>query len=329
MKCPKCGIEMEVEKEVEKQIFKGKEIELEYRVFVCPNCKERFIDVESLQNAWKRAWKESGVPTPDELKNARELLGITGEELAKIMGRTKSLISKLENGARRPSDKILKFYEGYVFPGPKEFFKAVENAFHEKKISEEEYLNMKRKIGEKLDDDFKENTIDEKVRIIEKEHGKELSPYNGKTLFSKENFITIVRLIMKIKKSIDKMTLFKLLFYIDAEHFEHYGESLTGLRYMANTYGPTPFDYNLIISLLEEAKILKEEGEKYNFVGESEESNLDQDTKKFILKVIETYNRDAIELSKMSHEERAWKETPKGKIITFHKNMIKSKLQTK
>lgn len=327
MRCPKCGIDMKVEEKIEKQIFKGKKIKLEYRVFVCPNCKESFVDVESLQNSWKKAWKEIGVPTHEELKNAREALEITGEELSKVMGRTKSLISKLENGTRRPSDKVLKFYEKCVIPGPREFLQALEKAFHEKRITQKEYEDIKCKIEKKLDYDIEENTIDKKVKIIKREHGIKPSVYNGEALFSKKKFLSIIRLIMRMKKSLNKMTLFKLLFYIDAEHFEHYGVALTGLRYMANLYGPTPFDYDLILSFLKEAKVLKEDDGKYVSV-ENDDAivDLDENMKEFILKVLDVYDHDATELSKMSHREQAWKETDQKKIIIFHKEMIRTRI---
>ena len=317
---------MKIENKTEKQIFKGKEIELEYRVFICPKCEESFMDVESLQNSWKKAWKESGTPTPEELKSARETLGLTGEELAKAMGKTKSLISKLESGARRPSDKILKFYEDYVFPGSKAFMQAVETAFREKRISEKEYEDIKHKIEGKLDNDVETNSIDKKIEIIRTEYGFKPSKYNGRALFSKK-FLSIVQTIMKTKKSVDKMMLFKLLFYIDAEYFEHYGVSLTGLRYIANNYGPTPFDYDLILSLLKEAKILKEEDGKYTLVENGDSfDDLETHTKEFILKVLEIYDCDGIELSKMSHQEPVWEKTGKKKIIQFYKGMVKSRI---
>lgn len=58
MKCPNCNTEMEVKNVTESRKYKGNDIILEYVDYVCPKCHAEFIDVKSLENAWKKARNE-------------------------------------------------------------------------------------------------------------------------------------------------------------------------------------------------------------------------------------------------------------------------------
>ena len=58
MICPYYGAKMENIPISEAHFFKGKEIELKYLIRTCTNCGAEFIDVNSLQEAWKEARKE-------------------------------------------------------------------------------------------------------------------------------------------------------------------------------------------------------------------------------------------------------------------------------
>jgi putative zinc finger/helix-turn-helix YgiT family protein len=327
MKCPFCSTAMTETKVAKQEIFKGKEIELTYPVWKCTSCGNELVEMKELEKAWSTHWdqyeKEHGIPGPEELKKSREKLGITGEELAKVLGRTKSLISKLENGERRLSDKLLKIYHDYIIPGPKAFSELIAKAKFEGIISEVEFQTLKAKvIGQAVEQ------INKKEIIILDEYGKVPSIYNGFKIFSAKYFLSVLNNMIKGIKTIDNITLFKLLFYTDTEHFIHFEQSLTGIRYLKNNYGPTPFDYSLLLSLIEEAGILTPtEKECWWKKGNEITADIAVLKKKdiiFINTIIETYyGRD---LSKLSHSEPFWEEVPDKKIIPFLSGMIKSRI---
>lgn len=93
---------------------------------------------------------------------------------------------------------------------------------------------------------------------------------------------------------------------------------------------PTPFDYDLILSFIKDMNLVETAPENENDlelipnVGSPKQP--DRNVKKFILSVLKAYDYSASDLSKMSHEEPAWNQTPQKKIIKFHKNMIKSRV---
>lgn len=135
-----------METESSASLFEGSTIDISYIVYVCDNCGNTFIDLSSLKEAWKQAFEQLGIPSAQTLKRAREALGITVCELADVFGKSKSLILKIESGARRPSSKMLSLYKEYVLSGPAAFSNAVEAAFEEGVISKGEYDAIMNKL---------------------------------------------------------------------------------------------------------------------------------------------------------------------------------------
>ncbi len=101
----------------------------------CPICGS---DMKTETVTKDKAFEQLGMPSAQELKRAREALGITEEELADVLDKSESLIAKIESGDRRPSSAMLSLYNKYVISGPAAFANAVEIAFQEGIISKEE-----------------------------------------------------------------------------------------------------------------------------------------------------------------------------------------------
>ncbi len=138
MKCPICSSDMRMETVANPFLFEGSAIYMSYAVYVCDGCGNKFIDSSSLKEALDKAFEQLDTPSAQDLKRAREALGITVEELADVFDKSESLILKIESGDRRPSSKMLSLYSKYVISGPAAFANAVEIAFKEGIISKGE-----------------------------------------------------------------------------------------------------------------------------------------------------------------------------------------------
>lgn len=330
MKCPKCGRELYKKQIREKQSFKGREVELSYNVFVCPQCEDSFVDSASLEQAWKKVWddyeKENHIPSPETLREARMKLKLTAEELSKIIGRTKSLISKLENGSRRLSESLLKIYENHIIPGGDDFAQLLDKAVLDGRIAMEERNQFLERMGIS-----NRTLLDQEILS---EHGDLPSVLNGYTVFDGEKLCACVAKIMAVQKSLGMMKLLKLMFYVDAESFVKTGKSIFGLRYKANIYGPTPYNYDIILGYLKKKGVISDNQDKEHFLDYRESYKpakvISKGESLIIDSVLKTYGKlSSRKLSELTHDEKCWKETERGKIIRFNKNMIQSRIPIK
>jgi len=331
MKCPECNTEMESRIKKVPEEFKGEKIQLTYPVWICPKCHEEMVEVGVLDKAWEKQWeiyKEAHqIPSPDDIKNARERLGLTGEELAQMLGKTRSLISKLENGERNLSDSLLEAYREYIIPGGDAMMPLLVQAVAQKRLTEEqkETLTAKMNLSGNV-------SLKIKANLIKETQGKKPGPENGSSTFNEELFCGIASYIILKQCIIDKMGLMKLFFYLDSEYYQISGKSLTGLRYIYNIYGPTPFDYNTLASYLLEAQILKETDKEYEFkTGDNADkylSYLPKEQKRFLNNFLTVYTAfTSKELSKMSHQEPFWQKAEQGKLIRFNEGMITKRVK--
>lgn len=49
------------------------------------------------------------------------------------------------------------------------------------------------------------------------------------------------------KPNIGETVIYKLLYFINFDYYEKYGEQLIGVTYMKNQYGPTPMEFRKIV----------------------------------------------------------------------------------
>jgi uncharacterized phage-associated protein len=100
--------------------------------------------------------------------------------------------------------------------------------------------------------------------------------------------------------------------------------SITGLRYIANHYGPTPVEYEDVVSYLKEAGVVEEGKKAYVMVkGTAMPDHLPNEEEEIIKTIVKRYGRlTSTKLSSLSHEEPCWKETGEKKVIRYCKGMI-------
>ena len=132
------------------------------------------------------------------------------------------------------------------------------------------------------------------------------------------------------RKGISRTKLNKLLFYADFLHYKEFGVSITGAKYAHLPFGPCLDEYQQILAMLIEGRkaLGVEEVESSGREGEMIEllkSQISPDLGVFSpseMQVIgavahQLESQGAETLSRMSHEEKAWKETVDGQLISF------------
>ncbi|TYC03109.1 MAG: DUF4065 domain-containing protein [Kosmotoga sp.] len=329
MKCPLCDSDLveKIEKK-DKAMFKGKEVEISYYIYHCKKCDEDILDSESLEQSWRRIWnayeKENNYPLPKELKDARENLNLTQEELATLLGKSKYLISKLENGSRKLTEKLLTIYRKYIIPGKNTFRDYVNKVYKENKISLNQKMNLLNKTKSHSNKELE--TYEILLHMIHTEHEAE---YRGFKMTNVIELVKVVNYILYKLHSIDMMKLLKLLFYVDVKAYFVRKESVTGLCYFKNYKGPTPIEYHLLIQYLKKIGLLEDGIKEYTFKMSrkwKKDYSLSNEEQKIVNAVIEKYGKYSSEqLSEISHNEPFWNRKGKGKIIKFTEDMISEK----
>ncbi len=85
------------------------------------SCEDADLSMKPGRESTRRYEKANCMPSPGDLRKARENLNLTQEEIALLLGGRKSLVSKLEDGSRALSDELLRSYTNHIIPGGEDF----------------------------------------------------------------------------------------------------------------------------------------------------------------------------------------------------------------
>ena len=117
------------------------------------------------------------------------------------------------------------------------------------------------------------------------------------------------------KPNVGQTVIYKLLYFIDFDYYELYEEQLMGLKYIKNTYGPTPVDFVKLIQEMEKngeleevkTKYFKKDQTKYLPIKEPDLSLLSAQELRHIDKELERLSdKTGKELSEFSHKDIPW-----------------------
>ncbi len=125
-----------------------------------------------------------------------------------------------------------------------------------------------------------------------------------------------------------KKKMFKLLFYIDFYHYQKYGNSITGDKYVKLPLGPAPKKFELVVDKLQKEKKLSiseqliGRGYKprtlFNPTVKSDLSIFTEEEKNTINNVLKKFGKiDGNSLSILTHSEIAYKKTDSKKEIDY------------
>ena len=129
------------------------------------------------------------------------------------------------------------------------------------------------------------------------------------------------------KPNVGETVLYKLLYFIDFDYYEKTGQSVTGLNYIRNHFGPTPVrEFREVVEGMEqnedleiiETKYFNNTQKKYLPNKRPELHELRADELKHIDETLARLSdKSAAELSELSHYDTPWLSTPAGEKIDY------------
>jgi len=103
--CEECGREVETKVVTKSEVYKvlGEDIEVQAQVLVCADCNEEFyceeLDNATLVNAYNEYRKRHKLLLPAEIKQIRELYGLSQRGFSKLLNWGDKTIHRYENGS--------------------------------------------------------------------------------------------------------------------------------------------------------------------------------------------------------------------------------------
>lgn len=326
MECPLCDRQHEVEerRRIASTLIKGEEAEYEETYYFCQNCGEdenEFttgkMENENLLNAHNAYRRKCNLLTSDEIIEIRERYGLSQVDLAKLLGWGEATISRYESKAiqddaydnmlRIIKDDPLKCYD-FLLKNRDKFTPA-------------KYADIREKILSSLDSYGREYL---KRQTLESEYVNFMEPSdaNGNQPLDIDKLECVISYLAEAVDNLYKVKLMKLLWYADSESFKTNGKSITGLVYRHEAMGALPIGHYKIVGL-ENINVEEEEGFEYTSYHFLPNHRLDMSC--LIKEEIEVLDRvigkfkeySAQDIVKYMHEERAYKSTKNGDIISF------------
>lgn len=280
MRCPQCDGEKFETKNIRfNPEIKGEEVEVVAPALVCVKCQAPVMDGEQMNMLRKCA--------ADKYRKQHNLL--TSEEIVNY--RTALGMSQIAfANYLKVGEASIKRWETYYVQD----------------VVQDDHIRLK------CDEAYAEwNALEV--------HWKSLSSdiYSGNRPFCLELFKQAVRYLIGVAKS--PLFLNKLLFYADFKHFQLYGMSITGARYVHLEYGPCPDQYQNVYQLFLAKGILMPGSNRTLKSAEKPDLAVFSDSEKEVLEFVAKLARKdgGKELLEISHEEDAYKKTNPLKMISY------------
>ena len=322
--CEKCNEKVEylIINEV-KEEYKNVKVNVEQNIGICSQCKERLYVTEleeaNLERLYTKYRELTGIVSPKDIIEFREKYNISQRELVAILDWGKMTINRYERGSlpNQSHSEILKL----IINNESYFREKVEDAYKAGRITEKTYTEIFTCVDVYKDtkDDLQLSTF------IQAKLSHNPSIYNGFREFDLDRLENLIGYIASRVNDLYKTSLNKYLWYMDFLNYKNNLKSITGLRYIRYTYGPIieGKNYELILNL--DSKFEKEDREiNYNIRTKIHSKNnydlslFSKDEIKVIDRVIELLkDKNATNISDLSHEERAWIETKDNELISY------------
>jgi transcriptional regulator with XRE-family HTH domain len=246
------------------------------------------------------------------IRKLRDQAGLSQQDVADAVGIARATYIKLENGGRQPKlDELIKLSQYYEI--------GLESLVGGQNLEVNEPLVQYKRTS--VDTDILPREIDPKVNP---EKLREVLLYVLGKVGAKPN--------------VGETVLYKLLYFIDMDYYEKHGRSITGLIYIHNAYGPSPVkDFKAVVDDMcqhdeldvIETKFFSNKQKKYLPQVESELQELSAiEVKHIDAELVRLGDKNASELSDLSHKDTPWVATPPNKPIDYQLAMYRTAATT-
>jgi transcriptional regulator with XRE-family HTH domain len=235
----------------------------------------------------------------NKIKNLRENLGLSQEQLSSKININRVSLSQIETGQREVSaEEVSKFSKIFNIPT-------------------DVLLGLRREITVVLEKSKKE--------APKKKQELRISVPQENIEKFKEVLLYVLDKVGS-KSNIGETVIYKLLYFIDFNFYEKFEEQLIGARYIKNHYGPTPVEFAKIVKQMERKEDLVRVEEqyfqypqtKYLPLRKPDISILSAHEKTVIDDVLEKLSdMNANQISDYSHEDVPWLTTEEGQMIEY------------
>lgn len=143
---------------------------------------------------------------------------------------------------------------------------------------------------------------------------------------NKKKYVNAILFFTENVKSLGRTKLYKLLYFLDFDHYEKYGEPVTGETYQNKELGPVPVHAEEVINKMKEDELIDIESEqvidfvRHKFIVKSHHNpKVFSPTEiEMLCEVAEKWaHHTANEIVSASHGEAPWIATARGEIIPY------------
>lgn len=235
------------------------------------------------------------------IRQLREQAGVSQADVAEAIGIARATYASLEADRRPPNlDEINKLAEYYQVP-PSDLISGRADTVNEPVAA----YSFADKAEDIIPRDIDPRTKPEKLREV------------------------LLYVLGKVgaKPNVGETVLYKLLYFIDFDYYEKTGQSITGLTYIRNHYGPTPArDFVSVVEGMKaneeleiaETKFYKNNLKKYLPLKKSTVDELSAGELQHINNTLARLSdKTASELSDLSHLDTPWRVAKQGEPINY------------
>ena len=244
------------------------------------------------------------------IRRLRERAGVSQEAIAEAIGIARATYASLEADRRPPNlDEINKLAEYYQV-SPAELISG-EASMVSEPVAAYAFAGTTEEI---IPRDIDPQTNPEKLREV------------------------LLYVLEKVgaKPNVGETVLYKLLYFIDFDYYEKTGQSITGLTYVRNHFGPTPTrDFVSVVEGMKannelevvETKYFKNTQKKYLPRVSTELQELSAKELKHIDDTLARLSdKSATELSELSHYDTPWLAAKDGKPIAYRSVFYRTRI---
>lgn len=307
---PLSGKPMRVLYEPEKMKFRGEEYDCIYISFRDDAEGEAYTTTES-DTSWynqvtNQYREKHGIPYQDEIITLRERYGLSASKMSVILGFGANQYRLYEEG-EVPSESNGKMIRSAM--NPKVFLDLVNSSRHQ--LTDREYAKITARVEEVI---AQSEQWHHEVFVAERLFKSGRGLVNGFAPQSTSRLENLLLYVLGQMGETFQTKMNKVLFYIDFLSYRERGMAISGLAYNAIEFGPVPQRWDRVYSAFDEVEeelrlVQGQECMSLKAGVKADMSGFLPDEMAVIDKVcIWLNNKTSRAVSKLSHEETAWKE---------------------